>query len=209
MKIDGKMGFIDAAGKAVIPPTFAAAEPFHEGLAAVMAEDGGLWRFINKAGEFAFPGAWGEIRSFSEGRALIRPFKSGPYGFIDASGKELIPARYWQASTFSGGLARVEEKNDETGLWGYIDPMGKTVFENKRISAAFHYGRAWAQVMDPTQKHPMGNCGFVDVSGKMVVPATLEWAKEFSEGLAPFAVGCDHEAVKKMLESESASPRVF
>jgi hypothetical protein len=195
-KTGEKSGYINPSGKVVIPAQFEVALPFREGLAAVQVP-GGKWRFIDKAGKFAFDGEWAYATPFEEGRAMVRPEKNGRYGYIDSQGRLAVPVKYYDASPYSGGLAHVAENNDETGLWGYIDLTGKAMFESTRVFASFHNGLARAQVVDA--QWPMGRFGFVDRTGTVAVQDKFEWAEEFSEGLAPFAVGCDHEAVRKAM----------
>jgi hypothetical protein len=48
----------------------------------------------------------------------------------------------------------------------------------------------------------LGSCGFVDAIGQLVIPANLDWAEEFSEGLAAFASGADQAAVKRAMYAE-------
>jgi hypothetical protein len=59
-------------------------------------------------------------------------------------------------------------------------------------------------VFDNAEKdrRPLGSWGFFDKTGKLAIPATLEWAGEFSEGLAPFATGCNQSGVKQSLEAD-------
>ena len=204
VKVDGKWGFIDTAGEIAIEPQFAAAqsEGFRGGLAGVQVEAafGDRWGFVDRAGKFAVRAEYDYVYAFSEGLAMVR--NDGKHGFVDPAGRVVVPLKYWGASPFSEGLARVEERNDETGHWGYIDLAGRPAFANKRLYARLRNGRILAQVYAKGDDRPMGSWGFYDAAGRLAIPATLEWAEEFSEGLAPFATGANHARVKAMRDSE-------
>lgn len=42
------------------------------------------------------------------------------------------------------------------------------------------------------------NVGFADVDGNIIIPATLDYASEFKDGLAVFCVGCWSRSVGEM-----------
>ena len=54
VSVGGKFGYIDGTGSMVIQPQFAIADPFSEGLAAVVG-DNNLWGFIDKTGAVVVP----------------------------------------------------------------------------------------------------------------------------------------------------------
>jgi hypothetical protein len=103
-------GFIDRSGKVVIPPQFAEAEPFSEGLAAARLKRTTVWGMGN---------AW---------------------GYIDESGKFVTELQFNQAEPFYDGIARVHvggvlhtpDDADfywEGGQWQLIDRTGKRLDE--------------------------------------------------------------------------------
>jgi hypothetical protein len=69
--LDGKWGFIDIAGKFVIPATFANIGRFSEGLASASI-DGGMLGYIDKTGRFVIEPRFDEAGEFSEGSAIAR-----------------------------------------------------------------------------------------------------------------------------------------
>lgn len=210
VQVGEKWGYIDTAGTIVIEPQFktAMADGFQGGLAAVEVEAafGDRWGFIDRSGKLAIAAEYDYVNSFCEGLAMVK--NGDKHGFIDPTGRVVVPVKYWGASPFSEGLARVEEKNDETGHWGYIDLAGRPAFSNKRLYAPLRNGRILAQVFhkDQQDERPMGSWGFHDAAGRPVIPATLEWAEGFSEGLAPFATGANHAAVKRAQDAERGTP---
>ena len=63
----GKLGFIDKAGKQVIPPKYNDAQPFSEGLAVVRLE--GKYGYIDRSGKMVIPPQFSDAGPFSEGLA--------------------------------------------------------------------------------------------------------------------------------------------
>jgi hypothetical protein len=137
---DGKWGYIDAAGAMVIAPQFELAEPFSEGLAAVMKSGG--WGYIDKTGTMLIDTQYGMAASFREGLAAVgeEDGQSVRWGFIDREGRVVIAPGVTghsmeQAPAFVAGLARArvgpvtQVGQAETGRVGFIDRTGKAVIE--------------------------------------------------------------------------------
>ena len=99
------MGYVDREGKFVIPPRFAAAYPFSEGLAAVTT----------------CPGALGATRPETEDEPC-------GWSYIDRSGRVVIEKLFDGAEPFRGGLAQVYTRE---GI-GYIDREGNFVWKPTR-----------------------------------------------------------------------------
>ncbi len=129
-----KFGFINQAGKIVIPLVYDRAMDFKEGLAPVALGNydiGFKYGFINKTGKVIIPIKYNDINSFSEGmaKAGMDNGKTGnKYGYIDKMGKVIIPMKYDKAFDFHEGLAEVEIGNNETGFkCGFINKTGKII----------------------------------------------------------------------------------
>ena len=138
---DGKWGFMDGQGRAIIKPRFHTVRDFFpSGLAAVVDESG-QWVYIDTQGNLV-------IRPFnlltgpdyySEG--LARYTKDEKFGFFDRTGKVVIEARFDFAEPFSEGRAAIclgckETKIGnrsfwEDGKWGYINKRGEIVIPPK------------------------------------------------------------------------------
>jgi hypothetical protein len=132
----GKWGFIDKAGKEVIPCKYDITSGFSDGLAAVRLGDGktGKWGFIDKAGKEIVPPKYDfamgfqllpidfddlpRVRLYFDDRAIVR--LNEKWGFIDKAGKEVIPCKYDLAKNFDSDLAQVRLN----GKWGFIDKAG-------------------------------------------------------------------------------------
>jgi hypothetical protein len=75
--------------------------------------------------------------------------RNAKWDYIDTAGRVVIEPQFEGASPFFEGVAHVEENNNETGHWGDVDTAGRPAFANKRVSAPFRNGRAWAQIFNP------------------------------------------------------------
>lgn len=165
-----------------------------------------LW-FIDKQGKKAIPYSFHQARQFTEGLAPV--LIDTQWGYIDPKGDLEIGADYDLAGSFSEGMAPVKIGDK----WGYINREGKTVVEPKFVAAdMFKDGLAIALVskdspdfpaeaqakLDSILKDPntpalrkailaIGSsrqAGFIDKSGKFVVPPIYAAVSPFSDGLA-------------------------
>lgn len=120
----------------------------------------------------------------------------GVWGFINATGKVVIKPQFHKVSNFSEGLACVtvpgEDELFSDGFdEGFIDETGKFVIgpgappevELPEFSSYsygdFHDGMATFWVGDAT-----GVGGFIDTTGKLVIPAKYVQLGDFSDGVA-------------------------
>lgn len=115
-------GFIDKAGKMVIPCRYKEVEPFYNHLAIVYSDQEG-WQAIDTTGNKVMSDSlliteepvWeaGEVKSwqdiepphFHEGLMLCQ--KDGKFGYMDATGRLSIDCRYLSANGFTDGVALV------------------------------------------------------------------------------------------------------
>jgi hypothetical protein len=160
VKQNGKWGYIDKTGLVVIPCKFDGAEDFSEGLAAVVIKE--------------------------------------KWGYIDKTGKVVIPPRFLSGYPFSSGMALVvtkEFKKDRYQMHklGYIDRSGKLVIQRKEAldskslfvsSKDLFFSEGFLRVTEN------GKDGYLDRTGKQIIPCRFDYAQPFSEGLAAVSVGC-------------------
>ena len=207
-------GFIDKAGKFVIPPHLKAAADFHEGLARFedwdtiqcledpkgpkpyRADDAPAWAFMLHDG-----------RSSTDDMGLDACM-GGTFGFLDHSGKVVIAPTFALAWDFSEGRAVVRTDGFQKG---YIDKTGRIVVKPQFDSASdFSEGLASVGYYGPD-----GRFGYIDSNGAVVVPIQFVFAGDFSEGLAPVNVSAqnrygfiDHRGVF-VIPPKFASARTF
>lgn len=123
----------------------------------------------------------------------------GKSGYIDKTGKEVIKlgAPFYFPRPFSEGLAAItisgkEKGGEDRGKIGYIDETGQLVIkpefedsdnEESEEAKTFSEGlAAVAIVKDGSYKH-----GYIDKTGKVVIPFQYDEVHPFSEGLAVVA----------------------
>ena len=197
---DGKYGFIDLAGRIVIPPTFDFAGQFSEGHAPVYRN--GRAGFIDRTGRFVISPRFEKAKAFHEGLAEVQ--MAGLWGFVKTDGEFAIQPQFEATLWFSEGRAPVRVD----GLWGYIDKAGTLVIPTQyRQAPLFENGRAFVQLgkewfaidrngqrtsRDPDDlisEHRMGKWGFVTPDGKVAVDFKFDGVQPFSEGLAAVLLG--------------------
>lgn len=196
-------GFIDMKGAEIIPAKYERAHPFQGGFAAVRS---GKWGFVDKLGKEVIPPIYDDVRDFREGFAAVA--RNGKWGFVDATSREVVglvydgagdfhdgaavvlsgslrgivnqrglevtSPQYEKISAFSDGLAKVRHK----GQISYIDATGKIVIPPRLTEGgAFKNGIAAAGLTHWTR-------GFVDKSGREIVPMQYDRVEVFHEGLA-------------------------
>lgn len=104
-------------------------------------------------------------------------------GYIDGDGNVVIPPKYEIAEDFSEGLACVAELGWDKG-YKFIDTNGEVVISLKdgiRVCGYFHEGLCVVSVD--------GKYGFIDRTGKMVIPPKFNWASGFDRGRALVSFG--------------------
>jgi hypothetical protein len=188
---------------------------FQDGLCHVelKTDSGVVNMFITKHDDVAFfsPYKYWEINSFKNGRALIEINEE--ICFIDKRGKIVIKTGFPNGAGFSEGIAHLWNSDSSiyidttgrvlTGISGighgdfhdglavmyndpnyYIDKTWKRVFTTGRGSLVYHgFSDGMAEVYD----RDLGT-GFIDKTGKIVIPLKYSLVKEFHEGLSAVLV---------------------
>ena len=167
-----RWGYIDTAGRWVIPPRFRWATGFR-GSVAVIELDSGRFALIDRSGAAVSP----EFDRLDQldflGEGLVRFTESGQTGLRDLAGRVAVPARFDAIMSFSEGLAMVQVGE----RYGWIDRTGRVVIEPRFTGGhGFHEGLAVVQ-------HGSLDFAYVDPRGETVITG-LRWAADFSEGLA-------------------------
>lgn len=188
IRIEGKSGFIDAAGNIVIPAKFNSdaltayfppEEYFHDGLAVAYDEEGG--GFIDSTGNFVIKGHLrpqgpfaGDLARVSVCTETDMRTQECKLGFLDRQGKFVIPPQFSRGEDFSEGLAAVEINRK----WGYINRAGKMeILPRFDTAASFQEGFARVEIRNVRQ-------GWVSKTGKFLsMPDEVEDFDMLSEGL--------------------------
>ena len=119
----------------------------------------------------------------------LTPFSDAgdKWGYRNSTGKVVITPQYSAAMEFSEqGIAAVADKDG----WLYIDTKGNPlvrpfVFDN----GPDYFEEGLSRYVDS------GKFGFINASGKIVIPAAYDFARPFSESRAAVCNGCRQEPV--------------
>ena len=205
-RVNGKWGFIDTTGKIMIPAQFTYADCFSEGLATVTKGD--QFGYIDRTGRWIIPAQFQTANAFQQGLALVET--KGVWRFIDKAGRPANAGEFEYAYSFSDNLAAVQYLNK----WGFINRKGQFIIKPRLDNAyEFHEGWApvsidgegnfinkqGAMMTDGTvflntqifseglalvQSMQNGKYGYIDSSGKFIIPPRYDIAFLFREGLA-------------------------
>ena len=187
--VDSKIGYIDNTGRLVIPPRFAKAHDFSEGLALVRIDstEFGKYGFIDHTGVVVTGFQFDEAHDFSEGLAAVLVGRRkvngirdpGSYGFIDRLGKFVIRDQFAEAGDFSEGLSPVSFR-DRQG-WGYIEKTGKLAITGQ-YTALKPFSEGFAEACFELDISSW-RCIYIDHSAKVVINS-VQASHPFSGGLA-------------------------
>ena len=131
---------------------------------------------IDWEGKTVIPFIYNRVEPFSEGLAAVSD-KNGT-GFVNRNGEVVIPLQFEEAKPFSDGLAVVKKKD---GTYAYIDKTGKIVIDaaNYRYVDSFSEGMARVWKVEGNTRR----CGFIDKTGKEVIPCQYDWVGHFIDGV--------------------------
>jgi curved DNA-binding protein CbpA len=155
-----RWGYVNSNEKLVIPPRFARAEPFIEGLALVAEH--GRYGFIDGHGEFAVYPEFSDARSFSEGLAAV--VLSVQWGYVNRQGGFQIVPSFDEGRQFSDGLAAVRWR----GRWGYVNTGGGFVLR-PQFDDALPFTDGWAEVKIGDKWGKANQIGDVFIDGQRIL----------------------------------------
>lgn len=105
----------------------------------------------------------------------LKPFKNdnGKWGFKDGKNTIIVQPKYDETRPFSEGMAAVCITEDNTKKWGYIDQNGKEIVP-LIYGDAIRFSEGLAAVR-PVGKTWNSFYGFIDKSGKLIIPHQYEF----------------------------------
>jgi len=184
-------GFKDKkTGKVVAEAAYSAVSYYNEDMVAVKLND--KWGFINGKGKLVIPMQFDNASGFSEGYGAVGKnilssqgyVERTDWGFIDKTGKLVIPYKYSTPGVFRNGFAIVSNANAGfASLSGVINKKGKEVIPVKYTALADRYDGLFKAATGNVTNYN-GKYGFLDSTGKAVIPFVYDDAMDFSEGLA-------------------------
>jgi hypothetical protein len=189
--------------------------------------------YMNKEGNLAIGGQYVRADPFSEGLALVVSFENSV--FINRDGETVIDLKgyggtdtlsdeYVPSGPFSEGLAQVGIKVfSQAGYsrFGFVNKKGKVLFklpERMHAEGPFQNGRALVfeektervrvRMGDGeiiTQGVDVSAYGYIDKTGRVVIPTRFSEAEDFYEGLAVVKTGKPQPTNRRDLAGSAAA----
>lgn len=211
---NGKYGFKDSTGRIVVPLKYDYAHVYccvyGNNIAIVNIGgkmkanhnfDGGKWGLIDKTGKEITPLRYDRIEDTSEDGARVaiglkdtsgtlvvsengnsKSFDfackiGGKWGFIDTTGKEITPLKYdWIFWCFRDGAAPM----GIGGKWTVVPSIAEQFNE---------FGNSHSVYTTPVPNYVGGKYGFIDKTGKEIVPLIYDDVDNFHNGKAYVKLG--------------------
>ena len=180
---NGKLGFWVSSSKYYPNSHFKSFDvdhicPFRDGIAKVnkSIENKNKCGFIDMAGHYIVEPILDVALSFREGLAVV--CINDKYGFINEEGKIAIPLKYNWAGSFHEGVALVCLKGEGAI---YINKYG-----SKAIHGSFYGANLFSEGLAGVCEN--NKYGFIDKSGKYVIPPVYDSVGNFMEGYAPVTI---------------------
>ncbi|MFD4871423.1 WG repeat-containing protein [Streptomyces sp. NPDC058412] len=174
-------GYIDATGRFVIPPQYAAAGCFEpNGLAGVRMADSGRCGYVDRAGRTVVEPRFDGAKPFGPGGAA--PVRVGDrWGLIDEQGEWIVEPSFPMLNAFgANGLAYVLGGPVGDRFRGFLNARGEVVIKaSDRLSETFRCGLVR---FDNGYAH-----GYLDATGEEVIEQEYEWAEDFDDAGAAVA----------------------
>jgi hypothetical protein len=179
-------GFKDKSGKVIVPPRFSAITHASEGMIAV--REGDKWGYLNAKGTMAIQPQFDEAHGFSQGKAAVGKVmgerKTMLLGYINLSGTVIIDYQWDIANNFHNGFAIIGmQASGGDSYFAVINRKGERKFPGA-YTAIEDISEGLFLVAQGSVLMAKAKYGFVDSTGKQVVPFIYQNGMSFYEGLA-------------------------
>lgn len=177
LKKNGKFIYTDRNLKPVITREFDNASLFEDGIAKVRINKKA--GFINETGEEVIPVKYDELGDFYAG--LCWAELGNTRGLINRQGVFVMTTSYYILSpnvTAFDGLIPVKQPEGSVYKFGYIGLNGNLVIPFNSFGMVNHFSEGLAAV------EQNGKWGYIDKTGKTVIPLKYQYASGFMYGVA-------------------------
>ncbi|MEQ2006871.1 MAG: WG repeat-containing protein [Limisphaerales bacterium] len=188
VRVSGRYGYINHAGKMVIQPQFKNAGEFSEGLAVIEAE-AGRSGYISTSGKVVIRPQFTIAGSFSEGLADV--MADGRWHYIRRNGTRAFKGDFDSAGPFVRGVARVGFETLKSKLFSGFADVGMEVNERFINTKGEFVSKPPPPVSSATNLFRFSNgelFGYTNSAGAVRIKPQFGMAYPFSEGLAPVIV---------------------
>lgn len=180
--IGDKYGYIDRSGEFVINPQFNRCYSFENGYALVFKDVSSNGFFIDKLGSVKIDNRNFRVSKYREG--LINCSFKDMWGYLDINNSFVIPPTYKYAREFSEGMAavvpmKVNGMLNEKELFGFINKANEMIIPPLFNGSDIRFSEGMCAVYD-------NGYGYINDSGKLIIPCNYYLGQHFSEGLAVF-----------------------
>ena len=187
--LEGKAAFLDLQGHNITGFEFEEVFPFHHGLAPVKRN--GKWGMIGLDGKDRVDFHFEALYPMVSGNAVgMEKDKTGleRWGVIDSTGKTIVPFQFGRITGSFQGTHLAAAARDPMSLFkeGIPDSMNTWfIFDrNGNITGETH-AHPWDDFSEGlVVADREGKYGFIDETGKTIVPFQYDWACAFRNGLA-------------------------
>jgi hypothetical protein len=211
-------GYMNPAGKLIIPPLYDHAQPFDPNGRAIVTRNN-LSAYIDTQGNLLTPFKYNTLYPYEHGvsKAVIHQPANAPskVEYLDLQGHPLpnhkpAPEQEYQAPRhkLSEGLKPAYERppGQSQALWGYQDQRGQWVIQPQFLDA-FSFSEGLAVVAlpcDPPSNYKPHNkeepstwasFGYIDKTGKIIIPPRFSSAADFKHGIARVQSNSYHQAL--------------
>ena len=152
-----------------------------------MTEISGKKGLVDSLGNEILPVKYDWIDFLHFGTGYSKVVSDGKSGLLNKSGKEILAPLYYDIGNFSQGLIAVRPAKD--GRFGYVDSVGQMIIDttlNYDSVGSFSDGMAKVERGGFADEYGIMHIlkGYIDVSGKEVIPLKYTEAGDFKNGRA-------------------------
>lgn len=195
--IGDKMGYIDKAGKEVVPVIYEEdyiPDEFKDGVAIVALNK--LSGLVDKTGKLIVPCEYKGMSAFSEG--IAEAYKAeGKVGFINTQGKTIIPFHY-SINTMYGGakcISGMIPVRNSAGKYGYIDKTNKLI-----VPFLYEAVQNFSDGLAMVKRVYNGKVSYLNTRGETVIAEKYDNGTLFKEGLAYVNIGAKEKSLYSGLD---------
>lgn len=202
-------GYLDTAGREVIPATYLSANDYQGGRALVQPGEQ-QFMLIGRGGERLATYPYPFVGPPGDGRLAFQKEANGKYGYLDEQGAVVIPPTYSAALPFQEGRAVVNTAADYQNNYGLIDKGGSFVVKPQfNDIRQLGEGRiALGKAISEQEPYRGSRYALADNNGRLLTDYHFDDIASFKQGLASVTTGRETFFIDKEGRRASGLPVV-